>query len=244
MNDTLSKNTIKMSAIQRTASNTHSDEQIIHDYLVHQFNLSQQAFNPELLKTGTEEEKQQQLQIWANGPSSIFIHWIPDELATQEAASVFFRSFGKISRVDIVPKTDPSKKSPGNMAFIHFDSWNNAAFPQRFVAAYPQHVDMEFYTKNRYGGQKAYTLRAHVNTRPVAQVEFNGPQMMDMMNNLETRVKAELEAVKAELEQSRQEKQELQQRLAMAEQFIHYQHQVITQKNDQHVIDVHEDSMV
>jgi len=226
-----------MSTLQRTASNTYSDEEVIHNYLLDQFNLSQQAFNPELLKTGTEEEKQQQLQIWANGPSSIFIHWIPDELATQEAASVFFRSFGNISRVDIVPKTDPSKKSPGNMAFIHFDSWHNAAFPNRFVAAYPQHVDMEFCAKNRYGAQKVYTLRAHVNTRPVAQVEFNGPQMIDMMNNLETRVKAELEAVKLELEQTRYEKQELQQRLAMAEQslwqsqqFIEYQHQMLNQK--------------
>ena len=246
MNDTLSKNTIKMSALQRTASNTHSDEQIIHDYLVHQFNLSKQAFNPELLKTGTEEEQQQQLQIWAKGPSSIYIQWIPDELASQEAATMFFGNYGKVSRVDIVPKNNPfgSNKSPGNMAFIHFESWHNSTFPQRFVSAYPQHVDVEFNVTNRYGNDKLYILRTQVNTRPVAQVEFNGPQMMDMMNNLETRVKAELEAVKAELEQSRQEKQELQQRLAMAEQFIHYQHQVITQKNDQHVIDVHEDSMV
>jgi hypothetical protein len=251
MNDTLSKTTIKMSALQRTASvPTANDKQIIHDYLLTQFSISQQVFDPELLKNGTEEEQKQQLQFWANGPSSIFIHWIPDELATQEAASVFFRSFGKISRVDIVPNTNPSKKFPGNMAFIHFESWHNPAFPKRFVLAYPKHVDMEFYATNRYGTKKLYTLRAHVNTRPVAQAEFNAPQMIDMMNNLETRVKAELEAVKAELEQTRQEKQDLQTRLALTEQslwqsqqLINYQHQLLS-SNNEHVIDVRYDNIV
>jgi hypothetical protein len=247
MNDTLSKHTTKMSALQRTASNTYSDEEVIHNYLSDQFNLSKQAFNPEILKTGNEQEKQQQLQIWAKGPSSIYIQWIPDELASQEAAMMFFGNYGKVSRVDIVPKNNPfgSNKSPGNMAFIHFDSWHNATFPQRFVSAYPQHVDVEFNVTNRYGNDKLYILRSQVNTRPVAQVEFNGPQMMDMMKNLETRVKAELEAVKAELEQTRKEKHEVQQRLAMAEQFINYHYQQeLTQKNDQHVIDVDDDSMV
>lgn len=245
-----------MSAIQRTVStsvDTYSDEQVIHNYLLEQFNITQQAFNPEVLKYGTEEEKQQQLQIWAKGPASLYIRWIPDELATPEAATLFFRNFGKVSRADIVPKTDPSKKSPGNMAFIHFDSWHNPAFPKRFELAFPQPVDMEFYTKNRYGTEKVYTLKACVNTRPVPRVEFNGPQMIDMMNNLETRVKAELEEVKAELERTRQEKQELQNRLAMAEQslwqsqqFINYQHRLITSPtvSEEHIIDVRGDDAV
>jgi len=216
-----------MSALQRT------DEQIIHDYLVDQFNLSKQAFNPEILKTGNEQEKQQQLHIWANGPSSIYIQWIPDELATQEAATMFFGNYGKVSRVDIVPKNNPvgSNKSPGNMAFIHFDSWHNAAFPQRFVSAYPQHVAVEFNVTNRYGTDKLYILRSQVNTRPVAQVEFNGPQMVDMMKNLETRIKVELEAVKAELERTRRENQTL-------------HHQLTAFMRNEHVIDIYDDSMV
>jgi hypothetical protein len=241
---------------QETNTADINAQQAIHEYLLTQFNLSKQAFNPELLKNGTPEEQAQQLQIWANGPASVFIQWIPDELATQEAAKAFFSNFGKVSRADIVPKTDPSKKCPGNMAFIHFDSWHNAAFPNRFVAAYPQHVDVEYHATNRYGSQKLYILRTHVNTRPVAQVEFNGPQMIDMMNNLETRVKAELEEVKAELERTRQEKQELQSRLAFAEQslwqsqqFVNYQHQLLKQQNvipdwSECVIDVCDDSPV
>ena len=142
------------------------------------------------------------------------------------------------------------------MAFIHFDSWHNAAFPNRFVAAYPQHVDVEYHATNRYGSQKLYILRTHVNTRPVAQVEFNGPQMIDMMKNLETRVKTELEEVKAELERTRQEKQELQSRLTFVEQslwqsqqFVNYQHQLLKQHNvvpdwSDCVIDVCDDSPV
>jgi uncharacterized protein (DUF3084 family) len=75
--------------------------------------------------------------------------------------------------------------------------------------------------------------------------------MMDMMHNLESRVKAELEAVKAELEQTRQEKQELQTRLALTEQslwqsqqFINYQHQLLSSSSSEHVIDVRDDNIV
>jgi hypothetical protein len=234
---------------QETNKAEFNAQQAIHQYLLKQFNISKQAFNPELLKTGNEQQQQEQLQIWANGPASIFIQWIPDELATQESAMAFFGKYGRINRVDIVPKTDPSKKHPGNMVFIHYDSWANTAFPQSLVAAYPQHVNMEFHTMTRYGTEKLYILRTCVNTRPVAQVEFNGPQMVDMMNNLETRVKAELE-------QTRQENQALQHRLAMAEQslwqtqqLVEYQHKLLMQQNvipdgSECVIDIHGDEAV
>jgi hypothetical protein len=108
---------------------------------------------------------------------------------------------------------------------------------------------MEFHTMTRYGTEKLYILRTCVNTRPVAQVEFNGPQMVDMMNNLETRVKAELE-------QTRQENQALQHRLAMAEQslwqtqqLVEYQHKLLMQQNvipdgSECVIDIHGDEAV
>jgi hypothetical protein len=222
-------------------------QQAIHDYLLEQFNISNQVFNPELLKTGNEQQQQQQLDIWANGPASIFIQWIPDELATQESAMAFFGKYGKVNRVDIVPKTNTGNKHPGNMAFIHYDSWENADFPQRFVAAYPQHVNMEFSLTNRYGTEKLYILRACINTRPVAQVEFNGPQMVDMMKNLETRVKAELESVKAELERTRQENTALQHRLAIAERSLwEYtsSYSFAEPKSDEYVIDIRGDEAV
>lgn len=256
MNGTSSHQESNMPERQETNTAEINAQQAIHNYLIEQFNMSQQVFNPELLKTGNEQQQQEQLQIWANGPASIFVQWIPDELATPEAAKTFFSRYGMVSRVDIVPKTNPTKKCPGNMAFIHYDSWTNPDFPESFVAAYPQHVNMEFAVVNRYGTDKLYTLRAFINTRPVAQVEFNGPQMVDMMNNLETRVKTELEATKAELERTRQENQALQHRLAMAEQslwqsqqFVEYQKKLLMQQNvipdwSECVIDIHGDEAV
>ena len=243
-----------MSSIQRTASaSVDNYEQVIHNYLIDKFNISKQAFNPELLKNGTKEEQQEQLQLWAKGPASLYIRWIPDELASPEAATAFFSNFGKVSRADIVPKTDPSKKCTGNMAFIHFESWDNHIFPQTFVSSYPHPVDVNFNTKNRYGALKTYTLKTCVNTRPVAQVEFNGPQMVDMMNNLETRVKAEMEELKSQLEISRREKLEVENRLKMCEEalwnsqhIINYQKEFITSMHhstrvrDEHAIDMNE----
>lgn len=210
----------------------NASQQVINDYLLKNFNLSKQAFNPELLKNGTPEQQSQQLQIWANGPASIFIQWIPDDLINKEAAKVFFSTFGKVSRVDIVPRNVMEKfhlsvSIPGNMAFIHFDSWHNTEFPNRFVAAYPNNVDIEFNSTNRYGTQKSYILRTHINTRPVAQVEFNGPQMIDMMENLETRLKIELEEVKAELERTRQEKEVFRCQLTHAEKCLSHIKQVM-----------------
>ena len=217
-----------MSAIQRTTSTSVDNyEQVINNYLTKEFNLSPQAFNPELLKNGTHAQQQEQLQIWAQGPSSLYIRWIPDELASQEEATAFFSNFGKVSRADIVPKTDPSKKSPGHMAFIHFEYWYNTTLPEMFVSSYPQPVDVNFNTRNRYGTLKTFTLKACVNTRPVAQVEFNGPQMVDMMNNLEIRVKAELETLKAELEFTRNSLAMSREALSASQSLVDYQEKFI-----------------
>jgi len=213
-----------MSTTEQTASVNY--EQLIHNYLLEKFNISNQGFNPEVLKNGTDEEKKQQLQLWAKGPSSIYIRWIPDELSTPEAATTFFSNFGKVSRADIVPKTDASKKCYGNMAFIHFESWHNPTFPQIFVSAYPEPVDINFDTRTRYGTLKTYTLKTCVNVRPVAQVEFNGPQMMDMMKNLETRMKNELEEMK-------KEKQQIHSKLLECRELAHQQKVFI----EKHIVD-------
>lgn len=222
-----------MSAIEQTTSVNVNYQQLIHNYLLEKFNISKEGFNPEVLKNGTEEEKQLQLQLWAKGPSSIYIRWIPDELSTPEAATTFFSNFGKVSRADIVPKTDASKKCYGNMAFIHFESWDNPIFPQTFVSSYPQPVDVNFNTRTRYGTLKTYTLKTCVNVRPVAQVEFNGPQMMDMMNNLETRMKNELEAMRNELEGMKKEKQQIHSKLLECREMAHQQKVFI----EKHIVD-------
>jgi hypothetical protein len=69
-------------------------------------------------------------------------------------------------------------------------------------------------------------LKTCVNVRPVAQVEFNGPQMMDMMKNLETRMKNELEEMK-------KEKQQIHSKLLECRELAHQQKVFI----EKHIVD-------
>ena len=160
-----------------------------------------EQFNPDILKNGTEEEKNQQLINWAYGDSnSIFVRWIPDEMlpnasGNDSVARNFFGLFGDVARLDFVPKFNAQGKRSGHMAFIHYTTLYERPAIQQIVDAHPAPADFAWspYTCNKFPNSvRTYKISCCVNTRPVAKVEFNTSQLTDMIQNLNMRLTVEL----------------------------------------------------
>jgi len=154
-----------------------------------------ERFTPEILRSGTDEEKQQQLMNWSHGESnSIYVRWVPDEMLPNYAGNDtvprnFFGMFGEIARMDFVPKLNALGMRYGHMAFIHYHYFfESTAELQQIVQVHPVPVDFTWYNCMN----KPYEISCCVNTRPVAKVEFNPSQLTDMIQNLNMRLTTEL----------------------------------------------------
>jgi hypothetical protein len=156
--------------------------------------MSSTQFN-NVFANGTDEQIQEQLKLWQTGrDSSVFVRWVPDELQEEEAKE-FFSKYGKVDRVDLVPKMVNNKKV-GTMAFVHFGHWNSVynhpestyvvdtTFEENIVKQYPNPYEVDWHYTNEFGKTKTYKLKCCVNTRPIAKVEFNASQLTDMFQRL------------------------------------------------------------
>ena len=157
-------------------------------------------FDPEILKSGTEQEKTEQLLNWSHGENnSIFVRWIPDEMLPNgnddSVSRNFFNKFGIVNRIDFVPKFNQQGKQSGHIVFVHFDTfYESHIFVQEIVNAYPNAAEFEWSIgNNRYGTNKSFKLKCCVNTRPVVKVEFNASQLTDMIHNITAKLIAESE---------------------------------------------------
>ena len=175
-----------------------SREQIIDTYLADRFGCSTNTFDPMVLKSGTEEQKRQQLKLWLKSPNlSVFVRWVPDELLPSNlhnpddlVARSFFGQFGSVSRIDFVPKFNASNKPSGHMAFVHYDKMYNTTFQEDIADCHPEPYAVDWRTRTR-NGEKVYTLKCCVNIRSVPKVEFNPSQLTDMIQLLNARLTTE-----------------------------------------------------
>jgi len=161
-----------------------------------QISTSFNNFNPEILKTGTDEEKQQQIFNWSHGKnSSIYVHWIPDEMLPDTngndiVARNFFQQFGEINRIDFVPKINDQGKCSGHMVFVHFEYlFNSQEQVQLIINSYPHAAAFKW---SICKGNRNYTIKCCINMRSIVNVEFNASQLTDMIKNINLRLTNEL----------------------------------------------------
>jgi hypothetical protein len=163
-------------------------------------------FNPQILKSGSEDEKLREKFNWQYGKNvSVYIGWVPDELltelgATEGPAHKFFGNFGKVNRIEFVPKFNADRKQSGHMAFVHYDSWyidDVNKFQTNIAASHPSPYDVAWTFTNKYGKSKNYTLKCCINTNPIRKVEYNNSQLTDMFERLNTRVMDQMSQMQA-----------------------------------------------
>jgi len=154
----------------------------------------------------TEEEKKKQIENWMTGNgSSVFVQWIPDELSDAGAHN-YFSQYGKIDRVEFVPKFNEDRsKQIGRMLFVHFSSFYNPHFALDIATAHPEPALYSLQVSNRFGAVKEYSLKCRINTRPITKVEYNASQLTDMFENLNQRVTNELVSLREENMRLREE---------------------------------------
>lgn len=153
------------------------------------------VFNPSALKNGELD----QLENWVNGDNvSVYVQWVPDELNEKDAVS-FFSTYGKVDRVEFVPKMDANRKQIGRMMFVHFESWavtlTSCSFAASVASAHPAPHSVPIEVRGKYKA-KEYELKCRVNCRPVAKVDYNTHQLTDMFERLNDRVTADLTAIR------------------------------------------------
>ena len=151
----------------------------------------------------------EQLQTWMNGTNtSIYIHWIPEEM-TKEIAEKYFYILGQVSRVEFVPH----KNGNGRMMFVHFDVWNN--LPESFhirksiVDAAPEGYPLPIQFQTIQGTVKTYKMMCKINMRPIQEVDYNTHQLSDMFERLNKRVTEEIAQMRKEMDALRLENAEL-----------------------------------
>lgn len=133
--------------------------------------------------------------------SSIYVHWVPDEMTT-EYAKWFFSPYGEVERVEFVPH----KNGKGRMMFVHFQYWNNTShsidFRNKILEASPEAypLRMDFHTGYMC---RTYQIMCKVNKRPIPVVDYNTHQLSDMFERLNTRVTEEMDALRKENEELR-----------------------------------------
>lgn len=164
------------------------------------------TFDPSVLKTATGRELQDQLHAWTLGKnSSIFVQWIPDEMKEADARLVFSK-YGIVDRVEFVPKFDQNRKQIGRMLFVHFRQFFGTAFANDVAHAHPDPHDLPF-SVNTQRGQKNYTLKCRINTRPIPKVEYTTSQLSDMFEGLNSRIMAQLTDMQRQIDDLRGENQ-------------------------------------
>lgn len=129
----------------------------------------------------------------SNGPRSLYVEWVPDEL-TKECAMNYFSDLGVVSAVDFVKQ----KTGKARMMFVHFEHFHvdHNCDVNNIASAHPNAYELpiSFPTKNpRYS--KEYKLRCRINTKPIPRVEYNAAQLTDMVDRLHK----ELEELKQEV---------------------------------------------
>ena len=222
MNSTLSQANTRYITMQRTISSINYDESSLNSLPIAEglpdipTPVILSKFNPEKLKTGTDVEKEHEKKNWQYGKDvSVYVSWIPDELLpergeTNGPANAFFGRFGKISRIEFVPKFSPNRKQSGHMAFIHYDylysvTNENSIFAKEVAAAHPVPYEVDFTTSNRFGKRKDYKLKCCINIAAISKVEYNASQLTDMFERLNKRVTEQLERMQREIFDLREE---------------------------------------
>jgi hypothetical protein len=163
----------------------------------------------ETIKMTVKQPTVEQLDSWMNGTnSSIYVHWIPQEM-TKEIAEKYFYILGQVSRVEFVPY----KNRNGRMMFVHFDAWNNLPeslkIRKNIVDASPEGYPLELQTTGIIGIVRTYKMICKINIRPIQKVDYNTHQLSDMFETLNKRVIEELTQMRKEMEQLRLENIEL-----------------------------------
>jgi len=179
-----------MSALNRTATIMNTSAISTNDCLFDDSGV----FNPEILRTGNQEDQQRELYNWMLGEgSSVFIKWVPDELVDDHIARQYFGHYGQVDRIDFVPKVNEHGKKSGHMAFVHFHRFNTEnSFSNDVASSYPEPFETDFRAINRNNNAKVFKLKCCVNTRPIPKVlEFNASQITDMIQNMNLRIAAE-----------------------------------------------------
>ena len=177
------------------------------------------VFDLEILKNGSEQDINQQLENWRLGTNnSIYVRWVPDEMLPNKAifpedavARSFFEQFGVVNRFDFVPKYNEHNKQTGHMLFVHYDKFYDCEKVNRIVEMYPQAVQFEW----KKNPQKLYSLKCSVNTRPAPRVEFNTSQLTDMIQLLNTRLTNENGALSERMGRMMEENSSLRSQVAM-----------------------------
>jgi len=173
-------------------------------------------FNPESLLAGNKDE----ILKWVHGEgSSIYVRWIPVELLPDNskpvhlhAANILFGRYGKIDRVEYVPKYGANGKVSGHMMFVHYEFWwLPLELPQKIAESYPQSLEFAWGTLNRQ-----YTLNLCINTTPIKKVEYNPSQLTDMFERLNKRVMTELADMRKICDELKTENQNLRDELQRA----------------------------
>jgi hypothetical protein len=152
-------------------------------------------FNVQALTNG--DISQLQNFVKSNGPKSLYIEWVPNEL-TRENAMSFFGIYGKIQDVDFVNK----KQGNARMLFIHYYEFNNEPYTKCMTHCiannYPQPFERQIQLYDINGNDysyKTYNLRFRINLSPISRVEYNNAQLTDMVD----RLRKELEEMKLQL---------------------------------------------
>jgi len=173
-------------------------------------------FNPEKLKTGSDDDKDREKKNWQYGTDvSLYVSWVPDELLPERGeingpASELFGRFGKIQRVEFVPKFNASRKQSGHMAFIHYDHlYNECEFSREVAAAHPVPHEVDWTITNRFGKRKDYKLKCCINMTAISKVEYNASQLTDMFERLNKRVTEQIEQMSSEISKLREENADL-----------------------------------
>ena len=184
------------------------------------YEIGGEAFRPDVLKNGTVDEKLREKMNWRFGKgSSVYIGWVPDELlpTIDKHAEQFFGKFGKVNRIEFVPKYNSDRKQIGHMAFVHFDTFYvTSKFAENVATAYPAHHDVNWSCTNRFGKRKDYTLKCCINVAPIPRVEYNSSQLTDMFERLNTRVMTQMDDMKRQIAKLQAENAAIMEQLRMA----------------------------
>jgi hypothetical protein len=148
------------------------------------------TFDLQSLLTG--DLSQIHLFMESDGPRSLYIEWVPNEM-TKETAEYYFSTLGVVKAVDFVKQ----KMGNARMMFIHFERFHKRQVDVESIAfnhPNPYEMAITFKTQNpQY--LKTYILRCRINTKPIPRVEYNPAQLTDMVD----RLRIEIEALKQEV---------------------------------------------
>jgi hypothetical protein len=138
-------------------------------------------------------------RTFLDGASSVYVHWVPDELTT-DYAKWLFSKYGEVDRVEFVPH----KNGKGRMMFVHFNYWHETQesliFRNSVLFADPN----EGYPIQIGNEYRIYKLMCKVNKRPIPVVDYNTHQLSDMFERLNTRVTEEISVLRKENEELKQ----------------------------------------